>query len=343
MMISCSKREPRASVSFYNDFLYENRIMAIPVQIGLNLIRYPFRLRRIDDKIVMMDLHGSDKFFYVFHYPDFRYITSFGKMGLSPQELLTVGDMRCTSDTSIWALDPNRNKLLRWKYSSTCDSLILNEEIMLDKGIFRALDFALFNDSLFIIPDYSGNRHFCWINRNGKLIGKVGLLPSSDKEAMHFSRPALSQAWRSFIDYNPHNNILASVTQFGEVIEIYNLKTHRFIVKIGKQGEPEFKINDGYGIPTGGMGFSDVQVTDNAIYTVFHGRSFKEIVRSKGTCPDGGQYIYVYSLNGDPLCKYILNCYIYGIYVDERNHMIYATEVNTDNPIVKFHLDRIIK
>ncbi len=29
------------------------------------------------------------------------------------------------------------------------------------------------------------------------------------------------------------------------------------------------KVSDGYGIPTGIMGFSDVQVTDDAIYAVF--------------------------------------------------------------------------
>ena len=36
-------------------------------------------------------------------------------------------------------------------------------------------------------------------------------------------RPALAQAWRSFIDYNPDNGILAMATQLGEAIEIYNL------------------------------------------------------------------------------------------------------------------------
>ena len=35
-----------------------------------------------------------------------------------------------------------------------------------------------------------------------------------------------------------------------------------------------FKISQGYGIPTGIMGFSDVQVADSAIYAVFHGALF---------------------------------------------------------------------
>ena len=44
------------------------------------------------------------------------------------------------------------------------------------------------------------------------------------------------------------------------------------------------------------MGFSDVQVTDSAIYAVFHGTTFKEIAKQNGRLPDGGKYIYVFSL-----------------------------------------------
>lgn len=68
------------------------------------------------------------------------------------------------------------------------------------------------------------------------------------------------------------------VTQLGEVLEVYNLKDSTEVIRIGENGEPKFKIFEGYGIPSGIMGFSDVQVTDNAIYAVFHGTTFKEIV-----------------------------------------------------------------
>lgn len=139
---------------------------------------------------------------------------------------------------------------------------------------------------------------------------------------------------KSFI---PRNGVLATVTQLGEVIEIYNLKDSTHIVCIGPNGEPEFRVSGGYGIPTGIMGFSDVQVTDNAIYTVFHGRSFKDIAGQKEHI-DGGKYIYVFNLNGEPIRKYILDRAIYGIYVDERRGVIVATDVNNDQPIVRFQL-----
>ena len=158
---------------------------------------------------------------------------------------------------------------------------------------------------------------------------------------MESNRPALAQAWRSFIDYNPRNGVLAAVTQLGEVLEIYNLKDSTHVVRIGPNGEPKFQISDGYGIPTGIMGFSDVQVTDSAVYAVFHGRSFKEIAQNaqKGIHIDGGQYIYVFSLKGEPLCKYVLDHYIYGISVDEEQGIILVTDVNKDEPIIEYKLN----
>ena len=46
-----------------------------------------------------------------------------------------------------------------------------------------------------------------------------------------------------------------------------------------------------------------MQVTDEAIYAVFHGHTLKEIMaqhQKEGRATDGGQYIYVFNLQGEP-------------------------------------------
>ena len=53
----------------------------------------------------------------------------------------------------------------------------------------------------------------------------------------------IRQVWRSFIDSNPHNGVLAAVTQLGEVLEIYNLKDSIHTVCIGPHGEPMMVFN----------------------------------------------------------------------------------------------------
>ena len=301
LFISCDHKhkEYAKGVLFYSGFPHERELIGEVIELDTALLRYPFRIRIEGDRVIVMDLHGLDHYGHLFQYPSYQYLSSFGKRG---------------------------------------DSLLRDETVTLDEDILRPLDFAIYNDSMFIIPDYSGENRLCRVNCNGKLIDKIGIIPTIDEKALENARPALAQAWRSFLDYNPNNGILAVVTQLGEVVEVYNLKDSTHIIRIGEHGEPEFKVSDGYGMPTGIMGFSDVQVTDSAIYTVFHGTSFKEIARQSGRLPDGGKYIYVFSLEGEPLCKYVLDHYIYGIWVDEDTKTIIATDVNDDQPIVMFSI-----
>ena len=72
-----------------------------------------------------------------------------------------------------------------------------------------------------------------------------------------------------------------------------------------------------------------------------YGRSFKEIAQNvqQGVyLPDGGRYIYVFSLTGEPLCRYVLDHYVYGISVDEQKGIILATDVNKDDPIIEYSM-----
>jgi hypothetical protein len=337
VFLACSTKhkEYGGNVFFYSEFPQEKELKGEVIELDTALFRYPFRIRIEGDKVIVMDLHGTDHYGHLFQYPSFQYLSSFGRRGDSPVEMLSMENFRFYNH-AVWTLDANKSELTRLDYSSSGDSLLREETVTLDEDILRPLDFVVYDDTTFVIPDYSGESRFLKVNCQGKLIEKIGAISTANEKALHEARPALAQAWRSFLDYNPHNGVLAAVTQLGEVVEVYNLKDSTHVVRIGEHNEPEFKVSDGYGIPTGIMGFSDVQVTDSAIYAVFHGTSFKEIARQSGRLPDGGKYIYVFSLKGEPLCKYVLDHYIYGIWVDEATKTIMATDVNSDQPILKF-------
>lgn len=338
---ACSSHLSEWKEIVYENFPQEKYLKSTIIELDTAIFRYPFRVRIHKDKAVILDLHNDDNFYHLFTYPEFTYLSSFGKKGEAPLEMLSAENF-LFDEQRVWALDAGKSQLIRFEFALTNDSVLYQEAVNLDKDLLRALDFAQYNDSTFIIPDYSGDNRFCWVNRQGKLLRKTGEIPSNNKGALKNARSALAQAWRSFIDYNPRNGILAAATQLGEVLEIYNLKEGKHVVRIGPGGEPEFQISQSYGVPTGIMGFSDVQVTDNAIYTVFHGRSFKEITYNmqKGIeLPDGGRYIYVFSLEGEPLRKYVLDHYIYGISVNEEKDIILATDVNKDEPLIEYKLN----
>ena len=339
ILTACSSPAPQSKMAAYAEFPETRELQGEVVTLDTALFRYPFRIRVKDDRTVVMDLHGEGCFCHVFSYPDFRHLSSFGKRGEAPEEMLSVENVRWKGNF-LWTLDANKSELTLFGFDSSGDSLLRQETVGLDKDILRALDFVMYDDSTFIIPDYSGDSRFCWVNREGKLLRKMGKIPSFNEDALKNTRPALAQAWRSFIDYNPENGVLAAATQLGEVLEIYNLQDSTHVVRIGPHGEPKFQVSQGYGIPTGIMGFSDVQVTDCAVYAVFHGRSFKKIVQNarRGIHVDGGKYIYVFSLKGEPLRRYVLDHHVCGISVNEREGIILATDMNKDEPIIKYKM-----
>ena len=339
VLMGC-KKQTDGNIIHYTSFPNEKELKAVTIELDTAIFRYPFRMRAQGDKIIVMDLHNANYYFHLFSYPEFRYISSFGKRGDAPEEMLVAENFRFVGEQEgeVWTLDSNKSKITRLGFSASRDSLLRSKAVALDKKLLRPLDFCMYEDSIMIIPDYSGENRFCFVASSGEILYKSGQIPTSNLVALNESKPALSQAWRSFVDYSPRHGVLAAATQLGEVLEIYNYKDSTHLVLVGPNGEPEFQEMNGYAIPAGIMGFSDVQVTDNYIYTVFHGRKFKDMMNNPDKIVDGGQYIYVFDLKGNPVCKYTLDRYINGLFVDEMAQKMYATDVNSDQPLVSYTL-----
>lgn len=337
-IISCTD-SPGTRYPRYSTFPNEKAISARVIDLDTVFFRYPFRVAVKDSIAIVMDLHNTDYFFHAFTYPNWKHIVSFGKRGEGPEEMLSAETFRFNSPDSIYALDANKMQISRWAVSAENYSATRQEVIQLDKSLVRSLDFYA-TDSCFLIPDYLGEHRYWQVDYSGKPIKSIGKIPSETVLTQEI-RPALAQAWRSFIDYNPHNGIFAMVTQLGESIEIYNTKENTHTVLYGPNGEPQFKNVKGEGFPTGIMGFSDIVVTDQHIYSVFQGVRFKDKLASyqQGKKPeDGGRYIYVFDLKGNPIQKYILDKPIYGIDVNEKEKTIIATCVESDEPIMEFKI-----
>jgi len=310
------------------------------VSIDSVFFRYPYRLEVWGDRVVIEDLHGPDHFYHLFTYPDFRYLHSFGQRGEGPEEMQTVDDFRWDGQT-LWALDNIKSELVRWELNDTRDKMLRTERIKLDKATFRALDIVPFLNNSFLIPNYSGDSRFCQVDRNGKLIKKWGEIPTERKGDLQKYPYAFGYGWRSFTDYSPNTGILVAATQFGEVLEIWNVKKNTHKVLKGKLGEPEFEILSEYAIPAGAVGHNDIQITDRAIYVIYRGVSIKEemLAHQKGKpLPEGGKTIRIFSLEGEPLKEYKLDHSVSGIWVMEEEGKMWALDVNSDEPLVEYVL-----
>ena len=149
--------------------------------------------------------------------------------------------------------------------------------------------------------------------------------------------PALAQAWRTFMSYNPKNQVLALVTQLGETIEIFNLKTGFHTVLFGPNGEPVFSQQGGEAFPKGIKGFNEVLVADSCIYAVFDGVSFKERIRNMQEgkkLAKGGKFVYVFDLEGKPLRKLVLDHSVFGLAL--QGERLYTTSLDNNNPVLSY-------
>ncbi|MDR1913021.1 MAG: TolB-like 6-bladed beta-propeller domain-containing protein [Clostridiales bacterium] len=337
-LISCGKYTEQ--IVRYQVFPEEIHLKAesVPLDTAV-LFRYPYRVKVREGLAIVMDLHHTDHYFHAFTYPEWKHLVSFGKRGEGPEDMLLAETFQFNSLDSLWTLDPNKRQITRWRLSPEACSAERVEEIALDEQLVRTLDFYM-TDTGFIVPSYLGIYRYHLLNFQGKILRSEGHIPT-ENTSPDISRPALAQAWRSFMDYHPQNDLLVMVTQLGEVLEFMHLGDSTHTVLYGPHGEPEFRAVQNEAIPTGIRGFSDVQLTDNYMYAVFHGRTFKEIQAAyqKGEKPEGGgRFIYVFDLAGNPVRKYILDRSICGIDVDELTHTITATDVNSNEPLIQFKM-----
>ena len=296
-------------------------------------LRYPYRVEINDSLAVILDLHPDSCFLHAFTYPEWRYVTSFGSRGEGPEDILSAERVRISSPDSVWVLDSNRCQITRWRISNGNAERV--EEIPLDDRLIRTLDFCKTADG-FLVTDYTGNYRYHVLDQCGKIIQSVGHVPS-EKNVDDSDKPALSQAWRSFMDYNPKNGVLAIVTQLGEVVELFILKTGEHKVYYGPGGEPVFSTLSSEAIPKGIKGFNDVVVSDSCIYTIFDGTPFKDRInslRAGKKLPAGGNNIYVFGLDGCPLGKMSTECSAFGIEFIRGN--IYTVGNDKDIPLYSY-------
>lgn len=297
--------------------------------------RYPFRIRQQDSIFYVLDLHGKESYCFQLSYPYIKVEGTFASKGNGPEEFLSVENIRLNKTGTIYLLDANKETISVFNVEK--DSVY--NRIKLPKELLRSLDFALLNDSLFAIADYTGKCRIHIVDSDGKIQQQLFHIPTKKKKGSNISSVVLAQAWRSFMDYNPDNGILAMATQLGQVIEIYNLRNNEIVnILYGKFGEPQFVSQGDYAIPNGIMGYSDIHVGNNAIYAVFWGTAFKDIQKDPFNTKEGGNIVQVFSLEGKPLKQYTLDKHITGFSIDEESNKMIALDVNSDNQIIEYQL-----
>ncbi len=294
-------------------------------------MKYPYRVKLFNSTLYVMNLHPIEFYCQEFEYPSMKFIRSFARKGKAPDELIGIGNVAVGESGLIYVLDDYGRKM--YTYDSENGQFDLLIKFPDDAPYYT--DFALYNDSVFVFPDPYGQSRLHLVDHHGKIIREIGKIPATEKTT-DISDIALWSAWRAFIGCNPHNEIVVLTTQFGEVLEIYNLRTGSTKVIIGAGGEPICTFKENWAYPNGILGYSDVFVGEKHIYALFWGHEYKKVLSREITF-QGGNYIHVFDLEGNPVRRYELDRYITGLYVDEARGEVIGTDVNEEQ-LVTFNL-----
>lgn len=302
------------------------------------LFRYAYRFRVMGDRVVVWDLHNADYYFHLFTYPQFEYISSFGKRGEGPEESISSSEIRFLSPDTVWALDNIKGRMFCYSGITGNQTPKLEKDVLLDERVPHTTDFDLKDPSTIVAFDHSGKHRFAWMKLpTGELLSQFEQIPTSQTELLENNAPAVSQGWYSYISLTPDKKKLVTATQLGDRLDIYDLENGTNVNYVGPHGEPQFGISGGYGYPTGRKGYNELQVTDKYIYTVYDGREFKEIIKDPDNYLQGGLELRVFNHQGELVKISLFDRYISGVYVDEARGLLFATDVNADEQLIKYH------
>jgi hypothetical protein len=268
------------------------------------------------------DLHADEFYIHCFTYPDFRYYNSFCKRGKGPNEFIRIGSIHLYNDTLF--IDETGNKIFSIDIHNISTTKNDFNKIELP-GDYGVLGRGIKVRDKFVFPSYNtpNDGRLLVFDSEGKYLHALGKIRPDDGRKIN---SATSQAWMPFLAGN--ENIIVAATQWGEVLDIFDADGNQRTVK-GKDGDPVYEEHESYGIPTGIRGFDDVTVTKEYIFAIYDGDKIKE----SDPYIVGGKYIYVFDYQGNPVEKITLDRRIGTIYVDEKNKLIYALDVNSDSPL----------
>lgn len=195
------------------------------------------------------DLHGGDRFYHLYSYPELQFITSFAVNGRGPEEYISTGGF-CMDEQHIYVFDTSRARLSIFRKDSLMQQRISPARIIdYPQAGIPILNFCR-TDQGFALLNFDGPERIAFIDTCGHLLNKKYEIPRGNT-AKNKAYPTMTASlWNSYLDYNPDNHLLVLVTQNGELLEIHNLASDssRFIV--GKGGEPDF-LSDKNGLLVG--------------------------------------------------------------------------------------------
>ena len=278
--------------------------------------------------IIKTFCRGKDKHLVVYSLAENKIINELIEYGDGPEAMLSceIGFL----DDKLWLYDMSKMNI----GLVSIDSLLLAhpniDRYKLNSHYYYRT--AMLNDSIMLgTNDMSSKSKIAYVNlKTGVVAGRGDYAYLNE----NINLGTLIDACSCYVDINPKTKDIVLAYRYTDVIEIYNCKGELkyslhgpecFDIKFRSNGVSMVKTKDTR------KAYVNSYVTEKNIYLLYSGCKKNEANWANGT------ELYVFSWEGQPQKKYILDQPIYTFAVDEDRGVIYSYSIQKDE-LVKAYI-----
>jgi hypothetical protein len=326
-------------------------------QTLLEEVFYPQFISVIDSTLLVLDRSRNTDFFRFYSLENGSYLGSFGKRGEGPEEYSgmiqhVVQTINPVSEAEFTVFDWVKKRLTAVNINFSSQE---NENSPSSSSLFTN------SSNYLLLPDLMFAQRAAFLN-DSTLIGMGG----TEKGMLFFVDVNTDSTW--YIPFQPQ---LINGLQRRDILEMYRgeFAIHRQHgrIAIATKWFPEIVISDLDGNPekviqlmadthhpshfdeeNRVLYYKDIKATDNYIYAVYLGLSFKQMEElldePRTSLEDYSTEIHVFDWQGNPVRKFILeNHFVQFIAIDPKSNKILALDILSDESALLSFGSQLIK
>lgn len=321
---------------------------AITLQAELfndSIIHNPRSLSLIDNKLFSIDVSTqTDTLVRYYSLPDRRYAGYIFLRGQGPTEVLSPSSVQASADSaSFWTYDTAKRTFIGCTLEAleqqSTSNIENHKHISLTDSVFRGIEdvFWIGNTHLLISDLYHYEERFFTIDTCTWSIKPV------HNPTLHFKDTYTDNVKADIFStrkcVTPDHNRLILAGRYLDLIEIYDRDGQLIRTMKGPEESFEFAFDEGRSRQNDVMiksrktrrAYLAVKATNDKVYALYSGKTKEDKEHYSY-----GRKLYVFSREGKPLERYLLDTPVIDFVVDEANGTIYAASENAE--IVCFKL-----
>lgn len=303
------------------------------------IIGYAKDIQTDGDWLIISD-SKQDSLFHRIDLNKSLYMGMFGLKGQGPEEIIYPSRMNALGNGCFSCYDSNRNELKLLSLETDGDEVAISRLFRCHN--FMTFDVASLSDNRFILNGETNSAMFALINAEGGVLSLSDTYPYKDEEEKKIPDRFRAMAYQGTLRVNSNGHFAYAIIG-AKQLHLYKVENDS-IVKIGEvidgygHYEPDMSTEGAYSVAhyaNSPESYMDLAVTDDYVYALYSGRTFKEYQMQVYE----GETIYVYNWKGVLQKAYKLDVPITKFCIDEQEKKIYATANMPEPTIVSFDLN----